>query len=223
MKKFLFLVVAVGALYYFKPGLFPSFGKNGALDSKGNPQVLVFTSKQCNDPCTRAVQDLRERKVDFKEVVLDDNNENISRYEKLGGNGTIPLLAVGKLSVQGYDKGMFASVLAQTYGDKALTQLERIYYSRHFKADGTPAVYMYGATWCGFCTVMRNEMGKRKIDFAEVDVDTVADKAEIEYAMGLDYLPVTYVGYTRIVGAKSMDPVLDAVQDAVKTSAKRRM
>jgi glutaredoxin len=216
MKKLLLLAVAVGVLYMYKPGLFPSFSKSGAYDSNGKPQVLLFTATSCNGYCAKARQELTDRNIDFTELKLDGNDENTNRFHKLGGNGMIPLLVAGSLSVPGYDRGMYASVLAQNFGDKALTQTEQSYYSRHFKADGTPTIYMYGATWCGFCTVMRNEMEKRKIDFDEIDVDTAADSREVEDAMDLAALPVTYVGYKRIVGAESVDPVLAALKSGVR-------
>jgi glutaredoxin len=216
MKKFLFLVVAVGALFYYKPGPIAGLFKSGAFDSKGNPQVLVFTARQCNGACEKAVQELTERKIEFKEVKLDGNDENMERYKKLGGNGVIPLLVAGSNSVQGFDHGKYTSLLAQTYGEKALTPMERVYFGRHFKADGTPTVYMYGATWCGYCKVLRAEMEKRKIDFAEVDVDTIADRAEMESAMDLAFLPVTYVGYNRFVGSNNIEEVIAAMKSAEK-------
>lgn len=219
MKKLLFVAIAIGALFYFKPALFHFSGKSGAFDSKGNPLVLVFTGQQCNGFCEKATQELKERKVDFQELTLDGNDENINHYKKLGGNGQIPFLVVGNLTLQAYDRGMYASVLAQTYGDHALTPLERIYFKRHFNADGSPKVYMYGATWCGFCTVMREEMAKRKIEFSEIDVDMIADRAEVESAMDLSALPVTYVGYVRFVGSNSVDPVVSLV----KTAGRKQM
>lgn len=219
MKKFIFLVAAIGALYYYKPGLFPTFGPSGAFDSKGNPQVLVFTDKECNGPCDRAVQDLRERGIPFQEVSLADSDANRDRYAKLGGNGIIPFLVAGSRTVQGYHKGMFASVLAQTYGDRPLTRAEHIYYGNHFRADGTPVVYMYGASWCGFCKVLRAEMEARHIEFAEVDVEAAPDRAVMEDAMEITGFPVTYVGYERIMGGEKIDQVLAAL----KTAGKRRI
>lgn len=216
MKKLLVLAVAVGALYLYKPGLFPSFGNSGAFDSKGNPVVVLFTGTPCADFCEKARQELADRNIAYTELKLDGSDDIASRYDALGGNGLIPMLAAGGNTVHGYDKAMYASVLAQNFGDKALTPAEQVYYSRHFNADGTPTVYMYGATWCGFCTVMRDEMGKRKIEFDEIDVDTAANRGDLEYTMDLSALPVTYVGYTRIVGARSVDPVLDALKSGVK-------
>lgn len=217
MKKIIFLVViAVAALYHFKPGLFLSSGANGAFDSKGNPQVVVFTTKECNGACERAVQDLNDRKVDFQEVRLDGNDDNIRRYEKLDGNGVVPYIVVGGRSVRGFEKSMMASVLAQTYGDKYLTRLEQVYFNDHFRADGTPVIHIYGASWCAFCKALREELSKRKIDFTEVDVEAASDRVVMTNTMEIGGFPITYVGYERVVGGERVDAVLDALKRAGK-------
>lgn len=216
MKKFAVLVIAVAALFYFKPGLF-SFGKKGAFDSKGHAQVLLFTQDGCGAPCASAVQELTARGVAFQEIKLD-NDDNIQRYHDLGGAATIPLLAVGRETVQGYGKGDFASALAENFGDSVLTRAELLFYKNHFDDTGKPVVYMYGASWCGYCKQLRAEMESRKIAFVEIDVDHDADKALIEDAMDLSGYPTTYVGYKRIVGANKTDQVMAALKTAVKHS-----
>jgi len=218
MKKLIALIVAIGALYYFKPGLFPAFGHKGAFDAKGNPQVLVFTDSNCADWCAKAMQDLRERGVSFQELHLAESEAIRDRYQKLGGTGTIPYVVVGSQVVPGYHKGKMASALGRAYGDKYLTRAEHIFYASHFKPDGSPTVYMYGASWCGYCRIMREELEKRHIPYAEVDVEKSSDRALIEDAMAIDGFPVTYVGYERIDGEK-----VDAVLAALKTAGNRRM
>jgi glutaredoxin len=213
MKKFAVLLIAVGALYFFKPGLFPSFGKKGAFDAKGNAQTLLFTQAGCGAFCDKAVQELKDRGVAFEEVKLD-GDDTVKRYRDLGGDGRIPMLAVGREMVAGYDKGAYASALAQNFGDSALTRAELLFYKNHFDADGKPLVFMYGATWCGYCKELRAEMESRKIAFQEFDVDTDPDKALIIDAMDLSAYPITYVGYKRIVGASKTDEVLKALKTA---------
>lgn len=220
MKKLIFVIIAaVAATYYFKPGLLPILGTKGAFDSKGNPQVMVFTARDCNGACEKAVQDFKARKVDFQELPLDNNDDNMKRYEKLGGNGIIPYVVAGSRSVQGFQKAMMASVLAQTYGDKYLTRAEQAYFANHFTADGSPVIYMYGASWCSFCKTMREELGKRKINFVEVDVEQAPDRAVMTDTMDITGFPTTYVGYIRVVGGSTIDPVLAAL----KAAGKRRI
>ena len=217
MKKFVVVLLAIGALYHFKPGLF-HFGNKGAFDSKGNAQALLFTQDGCGIHCDMAVKELTERGVAFQEVKLN-SDDNIHRFQNLGSTGAIPFLAVGSQVVQGYDKGEFASVLSQNFGDGALTRAELLFYKRHFNAEGKPLVYMYGATWCGYCKELRAQMQSRKIEFVEVDVDMDPDKALINDAMDLSVYPITYVGYKRIVGASKTDQVLEALKTAGKHKA----
>lgn len=216
MKKIIFLVIAVAALYHFKPELFPGSGANGAFDSKGNPQVVVFTAKECNGACEKAVENLNDRKVGFQEVPLDGNEDNIKRYKKLGGNGVVPYVIVGSRSVQGFEKSMMTSVLAQSFGDKYLTRREQVYFNNHFSADGSPVIYIYGASWCTFCKALREELGKRKMDFVEVDVEAASDRAVMTDTMEIGGYPLTYVGYERVVGGGNADAVLAALKRAGK-------
>ena len=137
MKKFLVLVIALGGLFYYKPALFHFSGKSGAFDSKGNAQTLLFTQNGCGASCDSAVKELKERGLAFREVPLD-SDENLKRYQELGGNGTIPLLAVGSQAVLGYDKGQYASALAQNFGDSALTRAEQIFYKRRVDRSRPP-------------------------------------------------------------------------------------
>lgn len=210
MKKFALLLVVVGALAFFRPGLV-GFGKHGAFDDQGNPQVLLFTQSGCGASCDKAMQELNSRGVKFQQIKLD-NAETISRYKRLGGDGRLPMLAVGNAVAHGYGKGDYASVLAENFGDGALTRAERRLFAHHFNAQGKPLVYMYGATWCGYCKELRAEMQRLHIEFVEVDVDRNPDRSFIEHVMDLPDFPVVYVGYERIVGGGKVVDVLQALK-----------
>ncbi len=218
MKKVLFLIIAVGALYYFKPGIFPSFGgKEGAFDSKGNPQVLVFTRLNCGAACENVVQSLKDRNVDFQEVVVDQNDANMARFQKLGGTA-IPYIMAGSHGVVGAGKTEVASALAQTFGDRYLTPFERLYFANHFKPDGSPQIYIYGASWCGYCKKLHQDLEQRHVDFVEIDVEKSPDQALMVDTMGIGGFPVTYVGYERVLHGSQVDDVLAAL----KTAGKRK-
>jgi glutaredoxin len=213
MKKIIVLAIAIGALYHFKPGLFPSFLSGGAFDKNGNPEVLVFTVTNCGGWCEKGVQEIRNHGVQFQELALDGNEENQKRYESLGG-GSLPFVVVGNQSIQGYDKGMIVSALAQAYGDKSLTPLERRYYNNHFQEDGRPIVYMYGASWCQFCKKLREDLVSRNVNYVEVDVERAPDRAVMEDTMAIPGYPLVYVGYQRVVGGSQISNVLTALKNA---------
>lgn len=216
MKKFLILIIAGGALFYFKPGLFPSFGgKAGAFDSKGNPQVLIFTGANC-PACESAVRELKDRNVEFQELKLDNNEANEARFHKLGGSGTIPYIVAGSHIEAGYGKSELASTLAQAFGDKYLTQVERLYFPNHFKPDGSPQIYIYGASWCGYCKKLHEDLDQRHVAFVEIDVEKASDQALMVDTMGIGGFPITYVGYERVAHGSQIDDVMAALKEAGK-------
>lgn len=213
MKKLLLLVVLVGAVHHFKPGLFSFIFSNGAFDSEGNPEVLVFTSNSCGDFCNKGILELKRRKVRFKELPLDDNEEHQKLYDKLGP-GVLPYTVSGYQKAQGFDPAMIVSALAENYGDRYLTRAEKGYYKNHFNADGSPRIYMYGASWCGYTKKMREEFANRDMDYLEIDVEKASDRASLVSSMQIDGYPLIYVGYRRIPGA-DINKVIEAKKLAI--------
>jgi len=222
MKKIIAIVAAaaalavVAALIYVVPGFIAPFGKKGAFDARGNPQVVLFTAKECNAACGQVVRDLTARKVEFQQVMLDGNPEKEKRYREMGGGGSVPYLVAGRYAVSGYERAPIASALAQTYGDKYLTRAELNYYANHFRADGSPLVYMYGASWCSYCKTLRAELKKRKIDYVEVDVELAPDSDAMVRTLEITGYPTTYVGYQRVPDGDTIGPVLAAMGRAGK-------
>jgi glutaredoxin len=215
MKKLVILIIALVALHHFKPELFPGFSKNGAYDKQGNPEVIVFTQRECQGYCEKGLDEIRGHQVPLTELLLDDNEENIKRYREMGGGG-LPVIVVGDQVVRGYSKGDIVSVLAQAYGEKYLNGFERSYFANHFYDDGSPRVYMYGASWCGYCKRMREEFASRGIDYIEMDVETAADRTLLVHTMQIEGFPVIYVGYRRVPGGANINGVLDSIKQAGK-------
>jgi glutaredoxin len=198
MKKLVIIILVVGIVYYFKPELFPFNSGTGALD--GNPEVWVFTSNHCGGWCQKSILEIERRQVSFKELQLDGNEENYKLYRKLGA-GRLPYIVVGEHKVSGFHRAMIASVLAQTYGDKYLTEDEIEYYQNHFYTDGSPKIYMYGVNWCPYCKQMREEFANRNMDYVEINVDEASDRRFLVDTMQIDGFPIIYVGYRRVQGA----------------------
>ncbi|MDH5571006.1 MAG: hypothetical protein OEY89_04520 [Gammaproteobacteria bacterium] len=214
MKKlFIVIVLVAGALFHFKPELFSfDFSSSGAFDEKGNPEVLVFTSHNCGGWCNKGLLEIEKRQVPFNELSLDGNEANQKLYVDLG-RGQLPYIVIGNQKVPGFYKGMIASALAQSYGEKYLTRIEKQYYSHHFYEDGSPMIYMYGASWCSYCKKMREEFAGRGMDYFEIDVEKTPDQSLLVDTMQIEGFPVIYVGYHRIQGA-DINQVLNAVKRA---------
>lgn len=215
MKKFLLLVAVLGGLFYFRPDLLPSFGKKGAFDAQGNPAVLVFTDNNC-PACAKALQDLRERNVAFEEIPLASGKEAVSRYERQGGHGLIPLVVVGREVIDGYDPARMASALGAAFGDKALTQLERVFYTNHFDENGAPHILMYGTSWCQYCKAARADLEQRHIPYYEVDVEASPNQQALVNALDITGYPLFYVGYTRLNPGAKAGLAIAALDAAVK-------
>lgn len=217
MKKLVVVILILGAVYYFKPGWFSFGANNGAFDAEGNPETLVFTIKNCGGWCEKGLAELGRRKVPFRELKLDDNEENQQLYSKLGRGG-LPYFVVGQYKLSGYLHAAVASTLAQAYGDKYLSRLERKYFARHFNDDNSPKVYMYGASWCPYCKAMRKELENRGVDYAEIDVEKAYDQDTLVKTMDIGGDPVIYVGYVRI-----NPPKIGNVMSAINEAGYRKM
>ena len=202
----------IAGLYYFKPVLLESLDSKVGFDAFGNPHVLLFTSNNCGRWCTKAAQELKTRKVFFQELSTDTNEENKRLFEKSGGSA-FPHLVAGSGAMKGYDKAQMASILAQSFGDQYLTRVEKYYFKNHFYEDDSPKVYMYGASWCGYCRKMREYFKDKNIDYVELDVEKAENKDELIDVMRIRGYPVLYVGYQRINGA-NIRRVLKAIKTA---------
>ncbi|MCW9024805.1 MAG: hypothetical protein OQK73_08980 [Gammaproteobacteria bacterium] len=200
MKKLLVIILIAGALFHFKPEIFSFDFSSGAFDASGNPEVLVFTGSNCGGWCEKGLQEIKRRNVPFRELALDGNKENQDLHAEMG-RGQLPFIIIGKQKVAGHYKAMIASALAQSFGDTYLTGIEKQYYQYHFYEDGSPMIYMYGASWCPYCKKMREAFDDRGLDYYELDVETAPDKSLLVDTMQIDGFPVIYVGYHRIQGA----------------------
>jgi len=91
------------------------------------------------------------------------------------------------------------SALAEGIGVNTLTSYEQRVMESHFYDDGTPAIVMYGASWCGYCKKMREYFNTNDIQFTELDAESTA-KSEYAALKGPGF-PLIYIGYRRIEGA----------------------
>ena len=196
MKKIMIALLVGGTLFYFKPELF-SFSSQDAFDSNGNPQVWIFTFDQCGKPCTQAIS-LLDKRVEYKEFNMSDKNSK-KLLQQLGGGNQFPYIVIGNRHLE-YNGQMFiVSALAEVLGTEYLTAYEQRVMESHFYDDGTPAVVMYGASWCGYCKKMRNYFDNNNIEFTELDAE-VSAKSEYAALQGTGF-PLIYIGYRRIQGA----------------------
>lgn len=211
MKKIVIVIILASLVFHFKSEI-PFLSGSGAFDSDGEPEVLVFTSSNCGGWCKKGMNYLRNHRVPVRELSLDNDEETQKLYKDLG-RGNLPYIVAGYEKVSGFNPSMISSALAVNYGEQYLTTSEKKYFKNHFYSDGSPKIYMYGASWCPFCKKMRAEFESRDMDYIEIDVEKSSNQDHMVKTMGVDGYPVIYVGYRRVRISK-INNVIDAVKQA---------
>jgi len=214
MKK-LILIVAIGVgVWSWDKGGLPFVDEAGAFDESRNPLVWIFTVDNCGKSCESGRNALKYRRVNFEEKRIDINNEsdeNVKLWKSLRSNNSFPLIVAGSEKIVGSDRPAVASILGMNYGDRYLSKTEKRYFKRHFYADGSPKIVMYGTDWCGFCKKLRDEFEANNVDYIEIDVEKSGEQEKISKTMGVYGYPTTWVGYSRVKGTN-----LKAVKVALK-------
>lgn len=66
------------------------------------PQVLMYTTMIC-PYCTRAKHLLQRKGVDFEEIRVDHDHDQMQRMMQLSRRHTVPQIFIGDLHVGGFD------------------------------------------------------------------------------------------------------------------------
>lgn len=194
MKNLILIAILLGVLFAYKGGMFTTIP--GAYDADENPQVWLFTFRGCGEPCKDVVKAL-DRRVQYQHFSIDDEIGK-ERLVDAGGGGRFPLTFIGDKRVLGNDEMQLVSALAEVMGSDAVTSREERVLRTHFNYDDTPAIVMYGTSWCGACKKMRNYFEENNIKYKELDAEHEAED-EFRILKGGGY-PLIYIGYRRIIG-----------------------
>ena len=197
MKKILIIVLLVGLANHFQNDI-KRFFDDGLFDSAGKPRTVLFTQPGCNKPCEDARRNLDQRDVAYEEVDLDQDR---SLLKEIGLPATLPFLVVGYDKVYGYNPGLYGATLAANFGEQVLTSTEQRIFSEHFDENGEPKIVLYGTTWCGYCTKLRNDFNENNVDFVDYDVEKPAKKVWLLEALRIQGYPTVYIGYRRVNGS----------------------
>lgn len=81
--------------------------------------VTVYSKKVC-PYCDRAKQLLQTKNVDYQEVMVDEDEQEMAKMKELSGRRTVPQIFVGDEPIGGFDElyalvkeGKFESMLEQ--------------------------------------------------------------------------------------------------------------
>jgi hypothetical protein len=75
-----------------------------------NFPVIVYTSKDCGDPCKKGLDQLKKRGVPFTEKVVATQAE-IDELAKLAGAPQVPVMVVGVVIQKGYGEQSWSDAL----------------------------------------------------------------------------------------------------------------
>jgi len=75
-----------------------------------NFPVVVYTSKDCGEPCKKGIDQLKKRGVPFTEKVVSTQAE-IDELTKLAGAPQVPLMVVGIVIQNGYGQQLWSDAL----------------------------------------------------------------------------------------------------------------
>jgi glutaredoxin len=204
MRKLIFISLIGFAVWSWNTGRLPFMSTAGAFDEEGNPLVWIFTIKNCGKACEIGRQNLKRRRVDFEEILIDPNNDNDPDVQlwKNVGKGGFPLIVAGDFKIKNSGSlPMLQEMLGKNFGELYLTRAERKLFKNHFYSDGTPRIVLYGADWCPYCKKLREDLNANNIDFLEIDVDKSRDKQQIINTLDIPGYPAVWVGYTRVKGS----------------------
>jgi glutaredoxin len=196
MKRILLVVLFAGAVYYqfFAGQVF------GVYEEDGAPKTVLFTTGQCGKACDETRKYLLRRKVEFEEHDAFDNGTGSDLYDEYGGNGYMPLIAMGRQRIVGHDPGDIISALAIEYGPARIRARELTALQRNFGSNEEPRIVMYATAWCGYCKKARQYFADNGIDFVEYDIETDRSaKRDFDALLGSG-TPLLYQGYTRVAG-----------------------
>jgi glutaredoxin len=175
-----------------------------AYDEDGKPIVMVFTSSQCGAICDAVVREIKARKVPAEYIKidqLDQHDKNYRIWETLA-QGKLPLIIAGQEKVTNSSKQQLVSLLGINFGDRYLSYFEKPIYAKHFNADGSAAIAIYGASWCGPCTLLKKQLKDDGIPYTYIDVDQLNNKQAVLSSMEIRGYPAVWIGYKRLKGIK---------------------
>ena len=210
MKKLLVLAFIAFVGYKLYHNGFSFSRKTAAVDKSGKPQVILFVGPGCGSHCDSVRNVLTSRGIAFEEIDIAgpdgapvSNKYGINRY---------PTTLIGTQEILGDDLMRITSALAETFGSKVLTRVERMATDAHFDAQGRAKVVMYATSWCPYCKQQREYFAANNIAYEEIDVEASTANGDMYKALQGNGYPLTYVGYRRFNGYKEKE-LLDAIDE----------
>lgn len=205
MKKLILIGLLVFGGYKLYQYVYVTYDQS-PIGADGKPVTQLFVGSNCGQLCIEMEGMLKARNINYQ--LIDIGTPEGEKY----GISQFPVTRVGKQKVMGTARYKLISVLAENYGDAALTSYESMAMQRHFDVHGKPIVVLYGTKWCGYCKRQREYFHEHKIAFVDLDVESnESAKWAYDTLHGGGY-PMVYVGYRRFDGYRGQE-ISDAVAE----------
>ncbi len=213
MKKILIIIVAIGLLYKFNPGLFGFLNeKKGAFNSDGSPKAILFVHGDCGTPCNNALSYAEKKDVAIDIIDVKNNEQGDKEFKRYSKRNRVPVLVVGKNIYYGFHNQRYNEVLYDAFGDSALDWQQKRVFKHHFYEDGSPKLVMYGVSWCGYCAKARDKFVELGVEYVEWDVEQDSRaKGRFEVLQGSGY-PLIYIG-TRRIGSFDERKIVESLKE----------
>lgn len=200
MKVFIGILVLLAGIYFLQPVWSDFTAAPGTFRGDGSERIVIFTSSGCGNTCREAITFLHNAGQPFEELKLDDNENNLKLFRKLGGGDMVPYLTSGYQVVSGFYPQDYLSMMAAARGLEVLDASLREIYVQHFDSSNKPLLVMYGTSWCVDCAALREYCNDHKIKLLDLDTEadlTIAQRYEL---LGGRNYPLVFYGARRMNG-----------------------
>ena len=181
------------------------------LDESGSPITLIFIFDGCGKPCSDAVRLVKAKKVNYKTINLSEGKDQIDMLDQYGGGSQMPVLIIGEQRVDQYHRERILYALAETYGERVLSNKEQSTTRNHFDTAGSPVVVMYATKSCGFCAKAEKYFSSKGIEYKYLNIDKSKKARHGFEVLKGSGTPLIYVGYRRVQGFNQNE-----VKEAIK-------
>ena len=198
MKKLVYAAIALGALYYFKPGLFDQIP--GIPHSAKSQGVVLFTFPDCGRYCDDAKALLDKKGVIYEHYDVKNDPEGEAKWRRMGGGTAFPITHIGGERLDGFHRTKYTHALASVYGVGMLEGSQRHVVEGNMQKYGDKTVVMYATEWCGYCAKARKFFTDKGIAYTELDAEKDANARRQYLALDSRGYPLIYVGTHRFEG-----------------------
>ncbi len=172
------------------------------FDEYGDPIVMVFTNKNCQQECSQILGNLRARKVPHEHYIVNSRLKDDDKYKlwKKYSKDKFPLVMAGKNTLTESTNTELIELLGTTFGNLYLTSIEKELYSKHFHEDGTPKIAIYCQSNNGICQQLNKKLKAAQLKFSYIEVDKLDNKNSVVETLALEKYPVIFKGYKKTQG-----------------------